>query len=136
VSLRAGLDARSSIVTIGHAVARLDLLGYQPFPAGLELVGGDGLDHVSLTRHQSVDTLQCTARALAKLCNLRVVSHIAVRRRLPCPDEGIVLPSESVNLRIQFVEVLIGCGQTLLIFGFEPPREHTLQSCGALPKGN
>ena len=94
----AGLGARGSIVAIGDAEARLGLLGHQAFAAGLELVDGDGLDHVSLPGHQDVDTLQCFADALAEPCNLDVVSDIAVRRRLPRPDEGVVLPSESVDM--------------------------------------
>jgi len=83
VSLRAGLDARSAVVTIGHAITRLGLLGHQSFPACLKLVDGDRLDHVSLAGHQSVDTLQCPTRTLPKLGNLGVVSDIAVCGRQP-----------------------------------------------------
>src|SRR6516225_477900 len=100
-----GLGARGSIVAIGDAVARLGLLGHQTLSAGLELVDGDGLDHVSLAGHQQVHTLQCVADAFAESCNLQVISDVAVRRRLSRPYEGVVLPSESLDLRIQFAEV-------------------------------
>jgi hypothetical protein len=53
----AGLGARGSIVAIGDAETRLGLLGDQAFPAGVELIDGDGLDHVSLPGYQHVNTL-------------------------------------------------------------------------------
>jgi hypothetical protein len=53
----ARLGARGSIVAIGDAETRLGLLGDQAFPAGLELIDGDGLDHVSLPSYQHVNTL-------------------------------------------------------------------------------
>src|SRR5207237_5532553 len=94
----AGLGARRSIVTSGDAVASLSLLGHQAISAGFELVNGDGLDHVSLLCHQQLDTLQCVVDALAEPCNLRVISDIALRCRLPRSYEGFVLPSDSVHL--------------------------------------
>jgi len=102
VSPRVGLGSCSSIVAIGNAEARLGLLGGQAFPAGLELVDGDGLDHVSLPGNQDVDMLQCFVDALAEPCNLNVVPDVTVRRRLPRPNEGVILPSQSVNRCIQF----------------------------------
>src|SRR5215467_4215209 len=97
MSPRVGLGARGSIVAIGDPEARLGLLGGQAFPAGFELVDGDGLDHVSLPGDQDVDTSQCFIDALAEPCNLDVVTDVAVRGRLPRPNEGLILPSESVN---------------------------------------
>src|SRR6516165_1192208 len=55
VFLHAGRGSRGSIVAIGNAEARLGLLGHQSFAACIELVDGDGFDHVSLTRHQGFD---------------------------------------------------------------------------------
>src|SRR5689334_21748348 len=118
MSLRAGLCARSAIVAVSNAVACLRLLGDQALTAALELVNGDGLDHVPLMRHQHVDTLERATGTFAKLCNLGVVSDIAVCSSLPCPDKRLVLLMESVNLTIQFLKVFIGCGQTVLVFGF------------------
>src|SRR5262249_44211970 len=130
----ARLGTRSSIVAICDAEARLDLLGHQASPASLELVDGDVLDHLSLPGHQNVDTLQCAANAFAEPCNLGVVAHVTVRRRLPRPDEGLVPSIESVHLSIQFLEVLIGRGQPLGVLGFHPPREYTAQAGQAAPK--
>ena len=113
MSPRVGLSARGSIVAIGDAKACLGLLGGQAFPAGLELVDGDGLNHVSLPGDQDVDTLQCFVDALAEPCNLDVVTDVTVRRRLPRPDEGVILPSERVNRRIQFAKVYVCRGQPL-----------------------
>src|SRR5262249_55921237 len=62
--LLAGLSARGSIVAVGDAEASLRLLRHQAFAAALELVDGDSLDHVSLPRHQGVDTLECFPNAL------------------------------------------------------------------------
>src|SRR5438093_13175673 len=103
MTLRAGLGARGPIVAVGDGIARLGLLEHEAFPTGLELVDGDGLDHVSLPGHQGLNALQRIADALAEPSDLGVVADIAVRRRLPRPDEGVVLPSESVDMRIQFV---------------------------------
>jgi len=58
----AGLGTRGSIVAIGDAETRLGLLGDQAFPADLELVDGDSLDHVSLPGYQHIGTLQCVRR--------------------------------------------------------------------------
>jgi len=134
MSLTAGLGASGSIVAIGDAEARLGLLGHQAFPAGLELVDGDGLDHVSLPGYQHVDTLQSVADALAEPCNLDIVSDVAVRRRLPRPNEGVILPSESVDRCIQFVQVYMCRGQPLVVLGFQPPCERAAQASRALPK--
>src|SRR6266403_3072645 len=130
----AGLVARSSIVAIGDAEARLHLLRHQSFPAGLELVDGDGLDRVSLPGDQDVDTLHCFVHALAEPRNLDVVSDVTVCRRLPRPNEGIILPSQSVDRRIQFVQVYVCSGQPLVVLGFQPPSERAAQATRALPK--
>src|SRR5437899_10394187 len=103
MSLRAGLGARGSIVAIGDAVARLILLGHQSFAAGLELVDGNGLDHLSLTGHQVVDTLECVPDTLSELCNLYVVSDISVSRCLPSPNDGVIITSDSVDRYNMFV---------------------------------
>src|SRR5262249_42599904 len=58
------LGARGSIVAIGDAEPRLDLLGHQASPASLKLVDGDVLDHLSLPGLQDFDMLQCAANAL------------------------------------------------------------------------
>src|SRR5262249_21329247 len=50
VSPFARLGARSSVVAIGDAEARLDLLGHQASPASLQLVDGNSLDQLSLPR--------------------------------------------------------------------------------------
>src|SRR3989442_1779846 len=134
MTLRAGLGARGPIVAVGHGVARLGLLGDQPFPASPELCDGDDLDHVSLPGHQRVDTLQRIAGALAEPPDLGVVADIAVGRRLSRPDEGVVLPSESVDIRIQFVQVHMCRGQPLVVFGFQPPCECAAQAGRASPK--
>src|SRR5215471_7959113 len=134
MSPRVGLSARGSIVAIGDAEARLGLLGGQAFPAGLELVDGDGLDHVSLPGDQDVDTLQCFVDALAEPCNLDVITDITVRRRLPRPNEGVILPSESVNRCIQFAKVYVCRSQSLAVLGFQPPRERPAQAVRALTK--
>ena len=118
MSPRVGLSARGSIVAIGDAEARLDLLGDQAFPACLKLVDGDGLDHVSLPGYQDFDTLQCVVDALAESCNLDVVSDVTVRGRLPRPNEGVILLTESVDRRIQFVQMCICRGQPLVVLGF------------------
>src|SRR5580765_5425563 len=107
MSPRARLGACRSIVAIGDAKARVGLLGDQAFPAGLELVDGDGLDHVSLPGNQEVDTLQCLADTLTQPCDLDVVADVTVGRRLPPSDEGFILPSESVDRCFQFVQVYI-----------------------------
>src|SRR5256712_13715947 len=97
MSLRAGLGARGSIVAIGDAVASLILLGHQSFAAGLELGDGNGLDHLSLTGHQVVDTLECVPHTLSELWNLVVVSDLALRRCLPRPNQVVLLPSGEVG---------------------------------------
>src|SRR5262245_55518511 len=134
MSPRVGLGARSSIVAIGDAKARLSLLGGQALPPVFQLVDGDGLDHVSLPGDQDVDTLQCFVDALAEPCNLNVVTDVTVRRRLPGPNEGVVLPSESVNRCIQFAKVYVCRSQPLVILGFQPPRERPAQVVRALTK--
>src|SRR5215475_539849 len=96
--LRTGLRARRSIVTSGDTVASLSLLSRQAISAGFKLVDGDDLDHVSLLSHQPVDTLLCVVDALAEPGNLLVISDVALRRRLPRPHEGFVLPSENIYL--------------------------------------
>src|SRR5260370_13714697 len=134
MSPRVGLGARGSIVAIGDAETRLGLLGDQAFPAGLELVDGDGLDHVSLSCDQDVGALQCLVNALAEPCNLDVVSDVTVRRRLSRPNEGVILPSESVERCFQFVQVYICGGQPVVVLGFQPPSEIAAQAARALPK--
>jgi hypothetical protein len=57
-----------------------------------------------------------------------------VRRRLPRPDKRLVLLIESVNLGIQFIEVLKCSGETLGVLSFYAPREYTAQAGQALPK--
>src|SRR5215469_13917493 len=74
------------------------------------------------------------ANAFAKLCNLGIVSDITVRRRLPRPNEGLVPLIQSVDLAIQFLEVLKSRCQPLGILGFQPPREYTAQAGRAAPK--
>src|SRR5215472_13897143 len=113
--LRAGLRARSSIVTSGDTVASLSLLSHQAVSAGFELVDGDDFDHVSLLCHQPVDTLLCVVDALAELGNLLVISDVALRRRLPGPYERFVLPSESIHMCVQFVQVDGCCGQPVVV---------------------
>src|SRR5262249_55649463 len=122
------------IVTIGYPVAGLRLLGYQSFPASLELVNGDSLDHVPLTGHQRIDTRQCPLDALAESCNLNVISDVAVRRRLPGPDKSLVLLSESIDLCVQFIQVRMRVGESLLVLGFLAPSERAAQARRALPK--
>src|SRR5690242_14955460 len=78
--------------------------------------------------------LECEANPVAKPCNLGVISDITVRRRLPRPDKGVVLPIQSFDLSIQFVEVLICRVQPLGILCFELPSEYTAQAGRALPK--
>src|SRR5499425_1739049 len=134
MSPRVGLGPRGSIVAIGDAEASLGLLGGQAFPAGPESVDGDGLDHVSLPGDQDVDTLQCFVDALAEPCNLDVVTDVTVRRRLPRPNEGVILPSESVNRCIQFAKVYVCRGQSLVVLGFQPPRERPAQAVRTLAK--
>src|SRR5262249_50585384 len=46
VLLHRGLGARGPIVAVGDGEPGLGLLGHQPIPAGLELVDGDGFDHL------------------------------------------------------------------------------------------
>jgi hypothetical protein len=108
-------------------------LGDQAFPARLELVDGDGLDHVSLPSYQDFDTLQCVVDALAEPCNLDVVSDVTVRGCLPRPNEGVILTTESVDRRIHFVQVYICRGQPLVVLGFQPPCERAAQVSRALP---
>src|SRR5260370_8522118 len=131
---RIGLGARGSIVAIGDAEPRLGLLRNQALLAGLELIGGNGLDHVSLPGDQDVDTLQCLVNALAEPCNLDVVSDVTVRRRLSRPNEGVILPSESVERCIEFVQVYICRGQPVVVFGFQSPCEHAAQASRPLLK--
>ena len=131
---RVGLDPRGSIVTIGDAEARLGLLGDQAFPAGLELVDGDGLDHVPLPGYQHVDTLQRVVDALAEPCNLDIVSYIAMRRCLPRPNEGVIPLTESIKRCFQFVQAYICCGQPVVVLRLQPPSERAAQAGRALPK--
>src|SRR5262249_40276550 len=133
-SPRVRLGARGSIVAIGDAVARLDLLGHQASPASLKLVDGNVLDHLPLAGHQDVDMLQCAANALAEPCNLGIVSDITMRRRLPRPNVGLVSLMESVDLGIQVMDVLKCRGQPLGVLGFQPPREYTAEAGRAMPK--
>src|SRR5260370_12462001 len=107
MSLTAGLSASSSIVAIGDAEARLGLLGHQAFPAGLELVDGHGLDHVSLPGYQHVDTPQSFADAPAEPCNLVILSAGARPRRLPRPNEGVILPSDGGRRTTNPVQVYL-----------------------------
>src|SRR5215467_9916315 len=134
MSPRVGLSARGSIVAVGDAEARLGLLGGQAFPAVFELVDDDSLDHVPLPGDQDVDTLQCFVDALAEPCNLNVVTDVTVRRRLPRPNEGVILPSESVNRCIQFAKVYVCRRQPLVVLGFQPPRKRPAQAVRALTK--
>src|SRR5437868_5116692 len=129
-----GLRACSSIVTGGDTVASLSLLSYQAISAGCELIDGDDLDHVSLLCHQPVDTLLCVVDPLVELGNLLVISDIALRRRLPRPYEGFVLPSESFHMCVQFVQVDGCCSQPVVVFRFQPPCECAAQAGHALPK--
>src|SRR6185312_5774207 len=66
--------------------------------------------------------------------NLRVISDITVRCRLPRPDEGLVALLESVHLGIQLLEVLKCRCQPLWVLGFETPRKKAAQPLQAVPK--
>src|SRR5262245_52163295 len=96
----AALGTRGSIVAVGDPEARLILLDHQSFTSSLELVDSNGFDHLALTVHQVRDTLLCVTDTLAQLFDLDVVSDVAMRRRLPCPDKGVVLLSEHVDICI------------------------------------
>ena len=85
------------------------------------MVNGDGLDHVSLLRHQHLDALLCVVDALAELHNLFVIADIALCRCLPRSYEGFVLPGESFHLFVQFVEVHGCCSQPVVVLRFLPP---------------
>src|SRR4051794_27749751 len=101
-ALPSGLP-RGSIVAIGDAVAGFILLGHQSFATGRKLVDGNALDQISLTLHQAVDPFLCVANTPAKLCNLRVVSDIALSCCLPRPDKRVVLLGKSFDRRVQFL---------------------------------
>ena len=57
---------RGTVVAVGDRVARLGLLVHQPLPARLELVDGDGLDHVPLPGPHEVDPLQRVNTLMAR----------------------------------------------------------------------
>src|SRR5262249_2591166 len=101
---------------------------------GIELVDGDGFDHASLTVHQVLDTRQGLSDALAKPSNLGVVSNVAVRRRLPRPDKGVVLASQRLDVRVRFLQGRLRCCQPLLILSFQTPCERATEVGYALPK--
>src|SRR5262249_37833385 len=57
-----------------------------------------------------------------------------MRGRLPSPDESVVLPGESVDLWIQFLQMRLCRTQPLLIRGFQPPCERATQAGRAFPE--
>src|SRR6185295_19776942 len=88
---RSGLRFRGAIVAVRHCVASLRLIDLEPRSASLQFIDGDGLDQVTLLRHQLIHVLQRFGSASAQTADRVTVAEVAVLRRLARAHEFLVL---------------------------------------------
>src|SRR5215468_7232073 len=115
------------VIAVGDRVARLNLIGLEALPPGVELIDGDRLDEVALPGEQRVDVLQRLTDTRAQPLNRLIVAGVAVHGRLSRAHECGVLHLQHPRVFVQLVQILVCPCQPFGVLRVQPPGEYALE---------
>src|SRR5262245_18940479 len=130
-----GLRLRGAVVAVREGEAGLVLVGGEALASRLELPARDDLEHVPLPGPQPLEALERIRDARAQAPDLVRVADVAVRRRLPRPDERLVLRAHGVHFLVELAQVLVGRREPLVVPRLQGPGEHSCEASDAEPEG-